>query len=201
ELSSRIVAQSRIGLFVHRPFLKELEQFIVTDIGSHILDTARFLFGESSTLYCQTRRIHRDIRGEDVATVMMTMNGVTVTCEMRYASRTEHGRFPETYIYVEGENGLLESGPDYWIRVTTESGTCARRYPPPRYAGADPAYELVQAGIVLCNADLLAALRGERTAETTGEDNLKTVQLVFSSYESARGGHVIHLSQDGGALC
>ena len=185
---------SNFPVFDNQPFLKELEQFILTDIGSHILDTARFLFGEASTLYCQTNRIHRDIRGEDVATVMMTMNRVTVTCEMSYASRMEHARFPETYIYVEGEKGSLELGPDYWLRVTTEAGTCAKRCPPPRYAWADPAYELVQASIVPCNADLLAALRCEKQAETTGEDNLKTVQLVYSSYESASNGMVIQLS-------
>ena len=125
---------SSFPVFDNQPFLKELEQFILTDIGSHILDTSRFLFGEASTLYCQTHRIHSDIRGEDVATVMMTMGGVTVTCEMSYASRTEHERFPETYIYVEGEKGSLELGPDYWLRVTTEAGTCAKRCPPPRYA-------------------------------------------------------------------
>ncbi len=187
---------SSFPVFANQPFLREIEQFILTDIGSHILDTARFLFGEARTLYCQTHRIHKEIKGEDVATVMMTMGGVTVTCEMSYASRTEHERFPETYIYVEGEKGSLELGPDYWIRVTTEVGTCAKRCPPLRYAWTDPAYELVQSSIVPCNADLLAALRGERPAETTAADNLKTVQLVFSSYESASNGKVIQLCQD-----
>ena len=35
-------------------------------------------------------------------------------------------------------------------------------------------------------ANLLSALRSEGEAETTGEDNLKTVRLVFGCYESAR---------------
>jgi D-apiose dehydrogenase len=54
----------------------------------------------------------------------------------------------------------------------------------------------VQASIVPCHENLLAALRGEAKAETTGEDNLKTVQLVFASYESARSGKVSCLSED-----
>ena len=178
---------SSFPVFDNQPFLKELEQFILTDIGSHILDTARFLFGEASSLYCQTHRIHAEIKGEDVATVMMKMDGgMTVTCEMSYASRTEHERFPETYIYVEGEKGSLELGPDYWIRVTTEAGTNSRRHPPPRYSWADPAYELIQSSMVACNANLLAALQGNGNAESTAADNLKTMQLVFSAYESAR---------------
>lgn len=188
---------SSFPVFDNQPSLKELEQFILTDIGSHILDTARFLFGEADSLYCRTHRIHRDIRGEDVATVVMQMNGVTVICEMSYASRLADERFPETYIYVEGEKGSLELGPDYRIRVTTEAGAVAGRHPPPRYAWAIPAYELVQAAIVPCNADLLGALRGEKPAETTGEDNLKTVRLIFAAYESACNNKVIDLSENG----
>jgi D-apiose dehydrogenase len=191
---ARIHFCSSFPVFDNQPFLKDLGQFILTDIGSHILDTARFLFGEAETLACQVHRVHPDIKGEDVATVMMRMEGgATVICEMSYASRLEHERFPETYVYVEGEQGSIELGPDYWIRVTTAVGTHARRYPPPRYGWADPAYDLVQASIVPCNADLLLALQGKKIAETTGEDNLKTMRLVFACYDAARNEQVIHL--------
>ena len=45
--------------------------------------------------------------------------------------------------------------------------------------------------MVPCHRDLLAALRGERAAETTGADNLKTMELVFAAYESARKNSVV----------
>jgi predicted dehydrogenase len=191
---ARIHYCSSFPVFDNQPFLKELEQFILTDMGSHILDVARFLFGEAESVYCQTYRVHRDIKGEDVATVMMKMgNGTTVVCEISYASRTEHERFPETYIFVEGEMGSLELGPDYWLRVTTVDGTHARRYPPPRYAWAEPTHDVVHSSIVACNANLLQALRGEGPAETRGEDNLKTVRLIFAAYESAASGQAISI--------
>jgi predicted dehydrogenase len=191
---ARIQYCTSFPVFDNQPFLKEIDQFILTDMGSHILDVARFLFGEAEALYCRTHRIHKDIRGEDVATVLLTTKGgTTVTCDISYASRTEHERFPETYIFVEGTKGSLELGPDYWIRVTTAEGTHARRHPPPRYAWADPAYDLVHSSIVPCNADLLKALQGRGKAETGGEDNLRTVQLVFAAYESARTGHVVEV--------
>ena len=192
---ARIDMISGFPLFVNQPFLKELEQFILTDMGSHILDVARFLFGEARTLYCQTHRVHHDIKGEDVATVMMRMgDDTTVLCEMAYAENPlEREHFPQTFIFVEGERGSVELGPDYWIRVTTDEGTHARRYPPPRYAWADPAYDVAHASIVPCNADLLAGIRGTQPAETTGEDNLKTVRLVFAAYDSAATNRVITL--------
>ena len=181
-------------VFENQPLLRELKQFILTDVGSHILDLARFLFGEASQLYCRTHRVHEEIRGEDVASVMLTMGGgATVTANMSYASRLEHDRFPETFVTVEGSRGSVELGPDYWLRVTTPEGTTARRLPPPFYPWADARYALVHSSIVPCHANLLEGLRTEGRAETTGEDNLKTIELVFGAYESAETGNVVVL--------
>lgn len=179
-------------VFENQPFLKDLEDFILTDIGSHILDTARFLFGDASSLYCQINRVHSDIQGEDVATVMMEMGvGITVVASMSYASLVEHDRFPETYIQVECERGSVELGPDFWVRITTQNGTTAQRHKPPRYSWADPAYDLVHSSIVPCQANLLKMLRNWEPAETSGADNYKTMQLVFGAYKSARSGQAI----------
>lgn len=190
---ARIDMISGFPVFKNQPYLKELDQFLISDMGTHIFDVARFLFGEAESLYCQSRRIHRDIRGEDVVTVMMEMGKrTTVVCAMAYAENfLERDRFPETFIFVEGEAGSVELAPDYWIRVTTAAGTHARRWPPPRYAWADPAYDVVHASMVSCHSNLLQALRGEGGAETTGEDNLKTLRLVYLAYESAAANRVI----------
>lgn len=202
---ARLDMVSGFPVFINQPFFKTLEQFVLTDMGSHILDVARFLFGEARSLYCQTRRVHHDIRGEDVATVMMDMGRtpgerVTVLCQLGYAENyLEKDYFPQTFAFIEGSEGSIELAPDYFIRVTTENGTTSRRYPPPRYSWADPAYDVVQASIVPCNQDLLAGLRGEKAPETTGEDNLKTVRLVFGSYESAAANRAVPLGQAIGA--
>ncbi len=178
----------------NHPYLKELEKFIIADIGSHLLDTARCLFGEAKSLYCHTRRITPELKAEDVATVMLEMgDGVTVICSMSYASRVEHDRFNETYAFIECENGSIELGPDYWVRVTTEAGTLSKRCTPHHYDWADPAYDVVQASIVPCNIDLLRALRTGQPAATSGEDNFETMRLVYGAYESAQTGQVIQL--------
>jgi len=193
---SRIEFNSSFPVFDNQPFLKLLPRFILTDMGSHILDVARFLFGEMDRLYCQTRRVHPDIAGEDVATVMLhSCAGATVTVELSYASRTEKERFPETFIHIEGDRGSLELAPDHWVHLTTAAGTEARRVPPTQYAWSAPAYALVHAGMVACNANLLAGLRGEAAAETTGEDNLNTVRLVFAAYDSADSGRAVKWPQ------
>jgi len=192
---ARVTYSNSFPVFENQPALRDLEQFILMDIGTHILDTTRLLFGEATTVFCRTARVNPGIRGEDVATVLLGMeSGATVACEMSYASRVEHDRFPETFVHVEGERGSIELGPDYWVRLTTEGGTRSRRCPPPRYAWADPRYELSQSSGVACNANLLAQLAGGPPAETTGEDNLRTLRLVFACYESARTGGAVRLS-------
>jgi predicted dehydrogenase len=188
---ARIRYVNSFPVFDNQPFLKDVRRFILMDMGSHILDVARFLFGDAHRLYCQTRRVRPGIKGEDVATVVMEMGDrVTVVCDLSYASRVEHDRFPETFIHVECENGSVELAPDYWVRVSTEERTVARRHVPRHYAWAEPAYDVVHASIVPCCAHLLAALETGGRAETSAEDNLRTMELVFGAYESADKGEV-----------
>lgn len=102
-------------------------------------------------------------------------------------------RFPQTFIYVEAEAGSAEIALDYCLRVTTAEGMREMVCPPRRYDWADRQYDLVHASIVPCHEDLLHGLRGNRQPETTGEDNLKTMRLVYTAYESANSGEVAWL--------
>jgi D-apiose dehydrogenase len=194
---ARIDFISGYPVFENQPFLAGLEQFILTDLGSHTLDVARFLFGEAATLYCRTQRIHRTIKGEDVATVILEMrNGAHVTVNLAYAGNAlEREAFPETLIFVEGENGSAELSPGCILKTTTSRGTLVRRVAPPFLGWADSRYAVVHASIVPCNANLLGALQGRGPAETTGEDNLRTVRLVFAAYDSAARGRVVSLPE------
>lgn len=192
---ARITMISGFDCWANQPALAELEQFILSDLGTHLLDTARACFGEASSLYCHTRRtLAPGVKGENVATLLLTMGEArtSVVVEMAYAKTPlERECFPETLVFVEGPAGSLELAAGCLLRVTTAAGTHITRHPPPRFAWADPAYDVAHASIVPCHANLLAALRGECEAETTGEDNLKTMELVFGAYESARRDVVI----------
>jgi predicted dehydrogenase len=187
---ARIDMISGFPVFQNQPFLRDLEQFILSDLGTHILDVARFLFGEVQSLYCQTHRVQTDIRGEDVATVVMLHNysQTTVTCNLAYAgNHLERECFPQTLLFLEGTAGSLELAPDFWIRLTTSGGTLSRRFPPLPYPWVDPAYAVVQASIVDCHRDLLRGLTDPGyIPETAAADNLRTLRLVRDAYRSAR---------------
>lgn len=190
---ARVSFCNSFPIFENQPLLAQLEQFLLTDIGVHVLDVARFLFGEAESLYCLTQRVNPNIRGEDVVTVMLKMrNGATVVNDMSYASRTKDEAFPQTFACVEGSLGSAELDKDYWLHVTTVDGTESVQHVPPSYAWADPAYDSAHSSMVPCNRNLLLGLTGGQ-AETTGRDNLETLKLVYGSYHSARDNKVVML--------
>ncbi|MDO8544389.1 MAG: Gfo/Idh/MocA family oxidoreductase [Opitutaceae bacterium] len=193
---ARIDFISGFPVFDNQPFLAELEQLIITDLGSHTLDLARFLFGEAKSIYCRMQRVHQKIKGEDVATIVLEMrNGMHVTVNMAYAGNAlEREAFPETLVFVEGETGSAELSPGCVLRTTTRRGTLVRKATPSLYPWADPRYAVVHASIVPCNENILGALQGRGSAETTGEDNLRTVQLVYGAYDSAARGKPVSLA-------
>jgi predicted dehydrogenase len=196
---ARLTMVSGFDCWANQPALARLEQFILTDLGTHILDVARVLFGEAHSLCCLTQRtLAPKVRGENVATLLLSMGAArtSVTVEMAYAKTPLESSvrecFPQTLAFVEGSKGSIELCADYVVRLTTSRGTQVTRHAPPRYAWANPAYDIAHASIVPCNANLLAALRGSGKGETTGEDNLKTLELVFGAYESARRNAVVN---------
>jgi D-apiose dehydrogenase len=191
---ARVTFCSGFPVFENQPFLAELEEFILTDIGSHILDVCRFLFGEVHTLFCHTTSVNPKIKGEDVANVFMRMkNGISCFAELSYASILEYEPFPQTFILVEGENGSIHLTKNCEVHITTKDGTRILDAKPPNYEWADLKYSLVHASIVDCNRNLLNGLRGSAPAETTGQDNFETVRLVHASYASAKANELINL--------
>jgi D-apiose dehydrogenase len=93
--------------FKNEPFLRELDQCILTDLGSGILDVGRLLLAEPTNPYCRAQRVRDDIKAENVATVMMrTVRDVTALSEMANGeNHLERECIPQTLIFVEGDGG------------------------------------------------------------------------------------------------
>jgi predicted dehydrogenase len=182
-------------VFANQPALAELEEYILTDLGSHTLDQARCLFGEADLLFCLAHTVHEGIAGEDAATVMMRMGaGVTVVCQMGEAETPlEDDPLFETLAFVEGTRGSARLGRGQELRITTEAGTQVTRHPPKRYDWVHPDYALAQASMVPLLHDLAAHLGDAGPAETTAADNLRTMELVFAAYRSFREGVLCHV--------
>jgi len=171
-----------------QPFLRTLRQPALTDMGSHIFDLARFYLGEAESVYCQTHRSLEILSGPNIFTAMVRCGEALCVCEV--------GCRVGTQILMEGPKGTLDLGEDLLLRIRADGREIARdcRLPAP-YAWEDP--EMGAEGFghaaVRCHRHLVECLRSGKPAETSAEESLKTMRLMFAAIESAETRSVVAL--------
>jgi predicted dehydrogenase len=185
----RISFRSAYDVYADQPYLAEDQHFILYDLGVHLLDLARFFLGEVQRLYCQTQRVNPQIAGEDVATVLLEMTtGATCVVEMSYASKLEEELFPQTLVHLEGAKGSAILGPRYRLTVVKDDQVDRRVVSPKTYSWSTPPGEVVQDSVMAIQQHWVDCLTYGRDPETSGDDNVRTLGLVFDAYESAKSG-------------
>ena len=91
----RISFRTGHDIYVKQPYLATEERFIISDVGVHVLDIARFYFGEVASIACRTKRVNPNIKGEDTATMLLQhVGGVVSVVDCSYSTPTEPGPVP-----------------------------------------------------------------------------------------------------------
>ncbi len=184
-------------VFDTQPFLATLEQFALTDQGSHQFDVLRFLFGEAHSIYTQIQTVNPSINGEDVATSLLRMkNGVVCVQEISFSSPLEQEIFPQTLLLIEGDRGSIRLDAGFEISITVGTDTRKEVVNMKKYPWQTDRLVPEPPSIVDCNRDILQDMLGMGRAETTGADNFETVRLVWAAYESAGQNRVIEIGKD-----
>lgn len=185
----RVSFRSAFDVFSGQPYLATEPRFILQDLGIHIIDIARFLFGEAACLSASTKRVNPAIRGEDVATLLIQhTGGVTSVVDCSYATALPQELFPQTLIEVDASEGTLRLGADYQLTVhRRHADTATTRCEPPLHPWAQRPWHNIQDSVVNIQAHWLSCLRECRAPQTSGADNLHTLRLVQAAYDSAAG--------------
>jgi predicted dehydrogenase len=188
---ARISWRTGHDVFAGQPYLAKVDRLILLDLGSHLLDLARFLFGEVRALTCRTARVRQGIVGEDAATLILDHeSGSATVVDMTYSAARDPDPFPETLLEVDGDSGSLRLGRGYTLMITDARGSERRTVAPPPLAWAEPPWEAVQASVLAAQRHFIHCLRAGRAAETAGRDNLRTLALVEAAYRSAAHGTI-----------
>lgn len=183
-------------LFETQPFLAELEEFALTDQGSHQFDVLRYLFGEAETIYCEKQTVNTTIKGEDVTTSVLKMkNGVVCIQKISFSSPLEKEIFPQTTLLIEGDKGSIRLDGEFEISITSPGGTTKEIVPMRVYHWQTDRLKPEPPSIVDINQNILNDMLGKGRAENTADDNFETVRLVWAAYQSAKTGNVIRLSE------
>jgi D-apiose dehydrogenase len=196
----RVSFRSGFDVYAAQPYLATDARFIIQDLGIHILDVARFLFGDVATLAATTQRVNPRIRGEDVATMLLVHeNGMTSVVDCSYASRLPRENFPETLLEIEGTDGSLRLDAGYRLCVHADGETRAVDAAPLLLPWAERPWHNIQQSVLNIERHFVDCLRQGRQPETSGADNLKTLALVYAAYDSAAaGGRAITMLEDVG---
>ena len=188
----RISFRSGYDVYAGQPYLAEGERFIVEDLGVHVLDTARFLFGDVSSLSARLQRVNPKVKGEDVATMLLAHeNGVTSVVDCSYSSKLEEELFPQTIVDIEGSEGSIRLKPGYRLSVTSNGKTETRDVSPTLLPWAEKPWHNVQESVLLIQKHWVDCLMNGREPSTSGHDNLKTFQLVEAAYLSGITGQTV----------
>ena len=100
---ARISFRTGHDIYGKQPYLAREENFVILDLGVHMLDVARFLLGDASRSTARAESIKPGIAGEDMATTMLRHEGgATSVVECSYASPIHPDPFPELTLQVEG---------------------------------------------------------------------------------------------------
>lgn len=183
----RVSFRSGYDVFAGQPYLATDPRFIIQDLGIHILDVARALFGDVATLSATTRRINPAIRGEDVATMLLEhTSGVTSVVDCSYATKRQPETFPETLLEIDGDKGTLRLDAGYRLVIQVDGETVCD-VAPPVLPWAERPWHNIQESVQIIQQHFADCLRNGTQPETSGHDNLKTLALVEAAYRSADG--------------
>lgn len=190
---ARVSFRSGYDVYAGQPYLAKGKRFIVEDLGVHVLDVARFLFGDVARLTARLQRVNPAIAGEDVATMLLDHDsGVTSIVDCSYTSRLAEELFPQTLIEIDADGGSLRLQPDYRLTVRGRDGESETiDVAPPLLPWASRPWHNVQESVLLIQKHWVACLRDGRTPATSGRDNLKTFALVEAAYRSGVNGSSI----------
>ncbi len=193
EIGSAFRARLRFAwgfdVFANQPGLKLAERFVLADVGVHLADVARALFGEGEVRWASAARTRPDVRGETVATVVLAMERCpVVTLELGYAAAQVEEAFPETLALVEGDRGTVELGVGGRLRTATRAGVREEVAASPAYLWADPAYAVVHASVAACHRAILADRDGGPDSGVRGRENLRSLALVEEAYRQTGSG-------------
>ena len=181
----RIVFRTGFDIYGNQPYLAREKRFVLADVGVHVLDVARFLFGEVERLTCEASSVKPGIAGEDMATVLSRHAGGAVSiAECSYASLLPNDSFPQCLVTVEGTGGGIVLGPDYTLSIRSGDQEEGWNAEPPRLNWAELPWQVVQDSVRATQVHWVDSFRAGRQPATSGRDNLKTIKLVEAAYRS-----------------
>lgn len=176
------------GVELPQPIFRTMPQLLFYEMGVHWYDTWRYLFGTPQRVYAEMLRISPHIQGEDTGTVMMGYDdGFYGLLDASWATRQNLHEPPGPEVRanhverltIDGEDGTLKLYDNGRITVVSRDGRSEASVAESTELDHGESHFRLQRHFVDC-------LMTGAPFQTSGEDNLITLQMVEAGYTSAR---------------
>jgi predicted dehydrogenase len=160
-----------------------MPRLLILEFLVHHIDTMRFLFGEVDSLYVQTRSPAGTVSGESLVMVVMNQGVVLGLLDESWVSYGYPVLTSAETMVVEGTRGSLFLSTEGRLTLHRADGR-VERIP----LDTTDSYVLMYWGAI---NHFAGCVRRGTPFQTDGPDNLKTLEVAFRAYDSARDNTVI----------
>jgi len=184
--------RNAIDVYSNQPYLLKTERFMIMDVGIHMLDLARFVFGSANAVSCINQSVKEGLAGEDAATLLLRHdNGATSIVDVSYASHRFPNPFPQTLGEIEGRLGTIQILEDQKLIVHSSGQQREERIKPDERNWTSEPWTQIQDSVPRTQQHFIDVLRDGGNFETSSEDSLNTYALAEAAYLSAASGRLV----------
>ena len=178
-----------------QPYLATMPRLILMDMGCHLVDTARYLFGEIQTVSATIGRFGQRSVGEDMATLVVSFgSGALGSLDFSWCTVPDQARLEWALnpTVAEGTEGTLRLLTDGSLELTTLGGSRERRP-----VNLPPDDQVYIEGYAATQRHFIDGLITGAEHETRASDNLKTMDVIWTAYRSAEEGRTLSVQNRG----
>ena len=178
---ARISFRTGYDIYKGQPYFYDEERLIILDLGVHVVDVARYFFGEIERVSCETQRRNPKVKAEDTATMLIRhTSGAVSVVECTYEAKKLPDSFPETLVEIEGPRGAIVTKPGYRMEVTADGEMTASEIPIPLLHWANPPWHMIEESVYKTCAHLLACAEGRARRRHLGARQSQDVRRLRS---------------------
>ena len=181
--------------YTNQTYLYDLDEYLILDVGIHLYDLSRFFLGEVDSVYTVNQNTNKKFKGETAFTSLVRHQnkGVSII-DASISSIKTPDRFAQTIVNIEYSNGSIDLDYDYKITVHKKGVKKSHSGSPKKLKWISRPWDQIQESIVNTHNHFISCLRTKRIHDTSGADNIKSLSLVFASYQSNKQRREIKLN-------
>ena len=171
--------------YTNQTYLYHLKEYLTLDVGIHLFDLSRFFMGEAKSIYTVNQNTNNKFKGEtDFISLIRNKNKSITIVDASISSIKKPDRFAQTLVNLEFSNGSIDL--DYNYKITLHKNNKKKIYDgkPNKYKWISKPWDQIQESVINTHNHFIDSLINNIEHDTSGEDNIKSLALVFNSYKS-----------------